>query len=208
MRSRQAAGMNDVTRLRKELDSHFADGLAQAGCGGLECRKAAVAPGCKLGLKRGQGFAAENRREGLVKSIYRGCGDGAAGDSGVMQQKSQERRRQEWEIDRQKDSVAREGGSERRADAGQRAKIGMRIFDDGGEGFKRRAGQRARMVHSFRRRGPVCGDTGNRCGDARLAQDGKRMRYQRLTGEQQLRLVVAHAAGLAAGEDKARGVVK
>ena len=147
--------MSDMARLRNEFDGNPSGSLAETGCRGLKCGKAATAPGCKLELKRRQGFTAEDRRKGLVKSVHRGNGDGAAGDSGVVEQKNEERRRQEWEIDRQKDCVAHEGGGKGRADSGQRTQIGMRIFDYGSEGFKRRALIRRRTCLLPRGRGPV-----------------------------------------------------
>ena len=115
-----------------------------------------------------------------------------------MEQKNEERGRQEGQIDRQKDCVAgrkhgaaRGGGSQRGADASQWSEAGFGVFDDGRIGRERRAGGRIRAC--------------NRNGKSGFAEDRKRVLDQRPAGKAQKSLVRAHAAGLAAGEDKASG---
>ena len=64
---RQAKWMRDLAGLSKQLDWQRADGLAQAGRGGLEGGKTAAVPGVQRGFQRGQQGALKHRRKSLGK---------------------------------------------------------------------------------------------------------------------------------------------
>jgi hypothetical protein len=116
--------------LSKEFDPDSADGLVQAGCGCLKGGKAAAALGRELGLEGGQDGSVKHGGEGLGEAIDCGNSDSPAGDSGVVEQKNEERGRQEGLIDGQKNGVTGGSGIQGGTDTGQRAETGFGVLDN------------------------------------------------------------------------------
>ena len=131
----------------------------------------------------------ENYGEGLVKAVNGWNGDGAAGDSRVMEQIRDERGWQEWHISGEKNDEARGGGLQRGTNPGQWSQARPRIGND-------------RRIRGERRVGGRVGPSDRRRKTSRT-QCGERMRDERPAAKGQERLIAAHAARLPAGEDKA-----
>ena len=186
-RRRQAGWMGNLSGLDQQLSCNHAGRLAQARRGSLKRRKAPATPGIEFGLEAGQNGSVQHRWKGLSKPGDRGKSYCPATHPRMIQQKSNQRRRQHRHIHGHKDRPARRGECQCRADAGQWPQTGFGVFN---HRRKRVQGQ------------PAAGDGRNQpC----AAQDSERMQHQRLSAKLDQSLVCAHAAGPAPGEHKARG---
>src|SRR5579863_10488385 len=122
MRMGRAAG------LRKHLDGKDGNRHSKALRGCLEGGKATRAPGQKLVLKKRQRGPIDHRRKGLGESVGRGERDSSTGDLRVMEQISDQRRRDERQVNRQKSSPEKCSGRKACADTRQRPETGLAVF--------------------------------------------------------------------------------
>ena len=123
--------MRHLSGLSEQLDSEAGDRLAHAICRRPESGKTSALSGMQFVLERGKRGSFENSGEGLDKAVNRRDGDGVACDARVMEKGCDKRGREQGKIDGQKDGEARESSGQSGADAGQRAKAGVRVIDDG-----------------------------------------------------------------------------
>ncbi len=135
--------MRDLARLNQHLDSNFGDGLAEAFRGSLESGKATAFAALQFGSERRKRGSVEHCGERLGVPIDNGNRHGAASDSRVMEQILDESRRQERQIDGEKDYETRGCGLQRRANTSQRTQPRLRISKDGRISGKIRLGGRA-----------------------------------------------------------------
>jgi hypothetical protein len=86
----QSAGVGKVAGLKQQFQRDEAQGLAQAGRGGLKGGKAAFPAGFQFTPQHRQRLLANHHRKCLGKSIDRSQGDGPAGNPRMMQQINQQ----------------------------------------------------------------------------------------------------------------------
>ena len=127
--SRQAARIGNLSGLDQQLSRNHADRLAQARRGSLKRRKAPATPGIEFGLETGQNGSVQHSRKGLSKPGNRGQSYCPAANPRMIQQKSNQRRRQQRQIHRYKYRPARRSECQRRADAGQWSQAGFGVLN-------------------------------------------------------------------------------
>jgi len=185
---RQPMRMSDLAALNQRLNRQHIHLFAAPGRGRLESRKTASASGFQFPFQNRQRCPAKHRGKGLRKSVDGRHSHRALGDMGMPQKAGQQRGRQKWQIDGNKNGPARGSRSQGADDPAQGPEAGPAIFDE-----------RSECLQHPR---PSC----DRNRQSSVPQKADGTRHKRLPVQLNQSLVRAHAARLASGEDKSDGL--